>query len=358
MICIIDGRCINLKKNHGISRYTYEIIKNSDDDIKKRLILLTDKTNYDELKTRLGKEIYGIISLNSPFLSPLENIEIPCSLNKIKKSINEQIVYFSPSFSSPPVGKKIKKFITIHDLMHIEFYKGFKNEIYYSTLVKNYLNSAEFIFTVSHFSKEKIIEHYGHSDKIKVVYPGVDTKTFRKLKDDEMQAFSTKYSNIPKRFFLFIGNEKKHKNYIYAYDLFQSLKKFFPHHKLVTNVWSGSEKDDVIKLDKIDDDLLCYLYNCCEAFIYPSLYEGFGLPPLEALACGAKIISSKCASLPEVLGEFAIYIDVFKPAGENAHFVFESLLERSFSFDDIEKHISKYNWEKASHEIFKTIFTS
>ncbi|WAM31534.1 glycosyltransferase family 4 protein [Caldicellulosiruptor naganoensis] len=357
MLCVVDCRCINLEKNHGISRYTYEIIKNAPKNIKQNLILIADIRNFDVL-TKAFEEVMEIVKIKSSFLSPYENIEIPNVLKEIRKRTKEEIAYFSPSFSSPPIiDKRIKKYITIHDLMHLDFYSSLKNKVYYSTLVKYYINTAVYVFTVSNYSKEKIINYYGNSEKIKVIYPGIDVNTFRKLKDEEIERLKDVYSYLPEKFFLFIGNNKKHKNFSYAYELYKCLKRFYPGHKLISNVWDNESDKDIIRLEKLDDNLLCFLYNRCEAFLYPSLYEGFGLPPLEALACGAKVIASKCASLPEVLGEHAIYIDVLKSAEENAFEVVEKLTKLKPEFEVISQYISKYNWRDLSRKIFDFIFS-
>jgi len=358
MLCVIDCRCIDLEKNHGISRYTYEVIRNAPKNIKQHLILLADIKNFDILAKVFNQEVGEIVKIKSSFLSPFENIEIPNILEKIQKRTKEKIAYFSPSFSSPPIiDKRIKKYTTIHDLMHLDFYSSLKNKVYYSTFVKYYINTAVYVFTVSNYSKEKIIKYYGNLEKIKVIYPGIDVNTFRKLREEEIERLKDMYSYLPEKFFLFIGNNKKHKNFLYAYELYKSLKRFYPAHKFVSNVWDNESNQEIIRLEKIDDNLLCFLYNRCEAFLYPSLYEGFGLPPLEALACGAKVIASKCASLPEVLGEHAIYIDVSKSAKENVLEVIERLNKPAPEYEVINRYISKYNWQDTSKKIFSFIFS-
>ncbi|WPX08895.1 glycosyltransferase family 4 protein [Anaerocellum danielii] len=357
MLCVLDCRCINLEKNHGISRYTYEIIRNAPKDVKQYLILLADKKNFNVLAQAFG-EIREIIKIKSSFLHPFENIEIPNALKKIQEKTKEKIAYFSPSFSSPPiVDKRIKKYITIHDLMHLDFYSSLKNKIYYSTLVRYYVNTAVYVFTVSNYSKEKIIKYYDNSEKVKVIYPGIDINTFRKLRDEEIERFKGMYSYLPEKFFLFIGNNKKHKNFSYAYELYKSLKRFYPAHKFVSNVWDNESDKEIVRLEKLDDNLLCFLYNRCEAFLYPSLYEGFGLPPLEALACGAKVIASKCASLPEVLGEYAIYIDVYKSPEENIFEVIKKLNKQNHEFEVVKQYVSKFSWQVLSRKIFDFIFS-
>lgn len=358
MICIVDCRCINLKKNHGISRYTFEIIRNSQDYVKERLVLLSSGKNHEQLEKHFGKSVRKIIKLKSTFLSPLENIEIPYVVNKIANYTNGKVAYFSPSFSSPPiVNKNVRMFITIHDIMHIEFYKSMKNKLYYSTLVKYYIKRANKIFTVSYYSKERILKYYPLArDKVEVVYPGLDFSTFSKLDQENKKKYSDEFKFLPTKFFLFIGNNKPHKNFSYAYKLFKELKKYYPEHKLITNVGFNFKDKEVLFLEKINDRLLNYLYNTCEAFIYPSLYEGFGLPPLEALACGAKVISSTLASLPEVLGNFAIYIDVTKPAEENAKIIAENLTKWNLYYQDVKRFLERYDWRQCSEKIFKYIF--
>jgi len=205
-VAIIDARMINLEKNHGISRYTFEIINRAVSEIQKKLILLS-ATNHESLKRFFGKKVKAIINIKSEFLNPYENIEIPMLIKKLKNDIKEELIYFSPSFCSPPFID-IKKYITIHDLMHIDFYKGPKNILYYNTLVKNFVKKCEYVFTVSRYSKKKIEEIYNVSN-VKVIYPGVDT--FCKMSDHEIK-MHRKQLNIESKFFLFIGNEKPHKN--------------------------------------------------------------------------------------------------------------------------------------------------
>lgn len=348
-VAIIDARMINLGKNHGISRYTFEIINRAASEIQKKLILLS-ATNHESLNRFFGKKVKAIINLKSEFLNPYENIEIPMLIKKLKNDIKEELIYFSPSFCSPPFID-IKKYITIHDLMHIDFYKGPKNILYYNTLVKNFVKKCEYVFTVSRYSKKKIEEIFNVSN-VKVIYPGVDT--FCRMSDNEIEIYR-KQLNIESKFFLFIGNEKPHKNANYAYSLFKCLKKYYPSHKFVTNV-EICDDDDVIYLQKVDDEILKFLYSSCEAFIYPSLYEGFGLPPLEALSCGSIVISSNKTSLPEVLHEYAIYIDVDKKPEEVCEKVVNELKSTKMDYEQIQNYIKKFNWNRTSEEILKVIF--
>lgn len=312
MKIIVDGRMIN-SKLHGIGRYAYELVKGITLEKGVYVKLLTNNENE-------SREIFGenerleFINIKSKFLSPAEIIEIPLKINKYKN----EYIYHSPSFSASPFIK-LRSFITIHDLNHLalpQYYSKF-HKYYYEYIVKPFALRCDKIFTVSQFSKNEIVKWLKCDEqKVDVTYNGIDEK-FKIINDkDILNNVKNKY-NLPEEFVLYIGNLKPHKN---VGTLVKAMKEVKSGLKLIINGKANEELNSIIneyKLNEkiqfigyVDEEDLPVIYNLASIFVFPSLYEGFGLPPLEAMACGCKVIVANTTSLPEVVGEEGIKIDV------------------------------------------------
>ncbi|MFZ7121894.1 MAG: glycosyltransferase family 4 protein [Eubacteriaceae bacterium] len=303
---IIDGRMIT-KELHGIARYTYELINRGSISNKIRYSVLTNDIKNTREIFNNNKEI-RFIQMRSKFLSIGEQIELPYIINKYKNTA----IFHSPSFVSSPLIKT-KMVMTVHDLNHIkfsQFYSRF-HKFYYKYIVKPSAKKSERIITVSNFSKKEIIEwlNYSSENKIIVTYNGIDEK-FKEIKDKKLQdEIKIKY-NLPEKYILYIGNLKQHKN---VETLIKSIKYLKNDNiKLVINGKKNKRIQKIIEqyhlinrirfIGYVDDDDLPTIYSIAKVFVFPSLYEGFGLPPLEAMACGCPTIVSNMASLPEVVG--------------------------------------------------------
>jgi glycosyltransferase involved in cell wall biosynthesis len=207
--------------------------------------------------------------------------------------------------------------MTIHDLNHLkfpEYYSRF-HKYYYKYIVKTSALKCEKILTVSNFSKSEIVEWLQcDKDKVVVTYNGVDDK-FKVIDDkDELDRVKQKY-DLPDKFVLYIGNLKPHKN---VETLVKAMKDVDNDIKLIIN---GKPNESLTKIMNelninnriqfigyVEDDDLPIMYNFAKIFVFPSLYEGFGLPPLEAMKCGCPVISTKTSSLPEVVGKEGMLI--------------------------------------------------
>ena len=216
--------------------------------------------------------------------------------------------------------------ITIHDLILYHYPSYFYTEqeyISYKKIMQLSLQIADRIIAISNHNKEDIIRNLGvPEDKIDVIYHGVDDR-FKLITDVQRLAdFKSKYG-IKNKYLLYIGTDFPHKNLknlILAYKrLIETLDN--PPDLLIsgpsTNINRKKEiismvqdiRDKIIILDYVKDDDLVNLYNCAQALIFPSLYEGFGLPILEAMACGVPVVASNATSIPEVAGDAGLLVD-------------------------------------------------
>jgi glycosyltransferase involved in cell wall biosynthesis len=211
-----------------------------------------------------------------------------------------------------------KTVLSIFDLTYllVEPYAGhFKNTIYVKNFIKLAARKAKKIITCSNSTKEDLSEilHLPQA-KIKVVHLGVSSK-FRTIREkNRIESVKKKYG-IPQKYVLYVGNFSPHKNLkrlILAYHLLADYLK--EEYSLVLGGGEAEklgirDTESLISIPYIDEEDLPTLYSGAELFIFPSLYEGFGFPPLEAMACGCPVASSNTSSLPEVLGEAALFFD-------------------------------------------------
>lgn len=261
--------------------------------------------------------------------------------------------YFSPGFN-PPVGSPCPFSFTIHDLIHLQVMneRSMAKSLYYEVIVKPAVRRAEVVFTVSQYSRDRIAEWAGIDEKkIIVAGNGVGPK------------FTPKGEvwRLERPYFLYVGNQKPHKNVegmIRAYAR-SGLNKDFDlllsgniSRSLLAMASSEGVAESIKALGFIDEALLPSLYRGAFAVVMPSRYEGFGLPVVEAMACGAPVLSSNRTSLPEVGGDAVSYFD---PDDEDS-FVqgFRSLTNESLrvklSSRGVER-VKLYGWDRVAERV-------
>ena len=227
-------------------------------------------------------------------------------------------LYWEPSFI-PLDSIKAKKVITsVHDfsfILYKDFHPKERIEYFEKYFFKNIYRS-DMIITGSEYTKREILRRLDFDEsKVRVIYHGVRHDVFRPL-DDLRLGFE-----LPKRFILSVGSLEPRKNLIgllNAYNLLDDTIK--DEYKLILVGFKGWENKEIMRLIElnknnvqylgyISDEDLAKVYNLASVFVYPSFYEGFGLPPLEAMACGLPVVTSNVSSLPEVGGDAVIYCD-------------------------------------------------
>jgi len=234
-------------------------------------------------------------------------------------------IIHSNNFSFP-IGVSAKKVLTIYDMGYLDcpeytteenrlvcFQGAFEASLY-----------ADHIVTISDFSKKSFMKYFPYypAERVSVVYLG-NRPTLKKVNDQLQWKSIQKKFGLKDSFWLGVGTVEPRKNYRLLLDSYAELvnqdKETKPLYIAGGRGWMEESIQERIKelgifnkvkfLGYVTDDELSYLYSNCFAFVYPSHYEGFGLPVLEAMNCGAPVITSNTSSLPEVAGEAALYID-------------------------------------------------
>jgi len=269
-------------------------------------------------------------------------------------------LYHEPGFF--PFRTSIPTVFTIHDLslLHFPAWHPRERVWYFRLFFKRRLKYVDYIFAVSDFTRKEVINTLNWpSERIRTVYPGYDDRLFYPRPKEEVHVINKKY-RLPSRYYLFVGTGDPRKN-------LTLLEKAAPQfeHPLVVVGWEGWRKpaetaSRIIFLGYISDKDLAAIYSGARALIFPSLYEGFGFPALEAMACGCPVILSRKASLPEVGGEAALYLD--DPHDPEALLKLLNQLEdpkERFRREELGKiQASKFSWRKAAQEslaIFKEV---
>jgi len=226
-----------------------------------------------------------------------------------------------------PLVSPCPSVITIYDLSFLIFPQGFKylKRLYLTLLTRLSARKARRIITISESTKRDTVRLLGvSSEKVDVVYCGVD-KAFHPLSEREVAPFRQK-CGLPERMILFVGTIEPRKNVVRLVEAYSHLRdrqvklviggaRGWLYEEVFARVEELDLTGDVLFPGYISPDELPLWYNAAEMFVYPSLYEGFGLPPLEAMACGTPVITSNVSSLPEVVGEAGLTVDPMDSKG-------------------------------------------
>ncbi len=242
-------------------------------------------------------------------------------------------VLWTPHYNVPVLPVRARgRVVTVHDLNHLVFSRPMTlKRAYARFMMKRAAFSSDTVITDSRFSRDELVKHTGvNAEKIRTIHLGVDTGLFKRIDRNRAESVREKHS-LPGRFILYVGNLKPHKNIGVLLRAFEKMcsnggNGDFEDINLVivgvkdgyrtgderlfqTVESSGLLKERVRFTGYVEDEDLPGIYSLADMLVFPSLYEGFGLPPLEAMACGCPAAVSRCASMPEVCGRAVEYFD-------------------------------------------------
>ncbi|MCM8800411.1 MAG: glycosyltransferase family 4 protein [Candidatus Omnitrophica bacterium] len=313
----IDARELEKAKPTGIARYLINFLNSR----------VVNESGWEFIlfcnqKTQTPIEASYIKKVSIPeYITPLwDQVQLPAYLKKHNVDI-----FLTPYYKAPLLCKA-RLVLIINDLIPFRFkgYQNLKNFLYFKGLLKIAIKKADVIVTISEYSKNDIVKVFKISpDKIRVIMLGVDERRFYKMDNLDKKVLS-KYG-IDESFILYTGNFRPHKNVktlIEAYyrlpgnlkDKFKLVlvgRKDRDQQNLIRLVGNLGLKDKVIFTGYVNDEELGFIYNSASIFVFPSLYEGFGLPVLEAMACGLPVIAFNVSALSEVVGDSGILLNSY-----------------------------------------------
>jgi glycosyltransferase involved in cell wall biosynthesis len=268
------------------------------------------------------------------------------------------------------LNSTVKKVLTVHDIIPLFFQDNLPQEYkYWGPTLKLIKNRIDCVITDSENTKNDCIEYLRiPEEKIEVIYLAAD-KRYKYLnnKNKLKNELKLKY-NIHDPFILYVGTVESRKNVSLLIKSFYKLKKQKLNHKLVLIGVHGYGSAKIVELVNnlgmakeviftgyVPDEDLVKFYNTADIFVYPSLYEGFGLTPLEAMACGCPIISSNISSLPEVVGNAGVLIDPHD-SDTLTHEIHRLLVNNDLKSELSKKSLERariFSWKKTAKETWE-----
>ncbi|MGM0613315.1 MAG: glycosyltransferase family 4 protein [Bacteroidota bacterium] len=366
----IEGQRLFREKKHGMDMVALELIRNLQRLDTENEYVIFIKPDMDNACLQ-ESENFKIVELKGGSYPYWEQVKLP----KAAKAEGCDILHCTSN--TAPVNIKIPLIVTIHDIIYLEGVKLSKaggslyqrlGNIYRKWNVPRVAKNARKIITVSNSEKKRIYKHFGfENDKVDVVYNGV-SEHFKKIDNKkELNKIREKY-NLPEKFIFFLGNtdpKKNTRNVLKAFDHFLSKNKAIP---LVMLDFGEENLKDILKeIGKphlrehihltgyiINSDLPA-IYNLSEVFLYPSLRESFGIPMLEAMACGTPVITSNTSSMPEIADDAAYIVDPETPESislgiyrlMNNHSLRNKNIQKGF------KRASEFSWRDTAEETLK-----
>lgn len=279
-------------------------------------------------------------------------------------------ILHQPCFSAPIIHFKMKIVVTIHDLIAIRFGKDipfFSRQFFGKWMPFSYHWADRIICDSEHTKKDVIKILKIPEEKIKVIYLAAGKKFNNKIDKNEVQRVKMKYK-IGNKYLLHTGTLSPRKNLAFLIRVFSRIVRDQPEYKLVIAgkkgwyyeglfnlVQSLQLKEKIVFAGYVPDEDSQALHGGATLFLFPSLYEGFGLPPLEAMSCGTPIISSNTSSLPEIVGEGGILLSPHDELGwsrEIKRLLSDSRLRTKLKEKGL-KQAQKFSWKKCAQETIK-----
>lgn len=330
MIIGIEGQRLFRKKKHGMDMVALELIHNLQEIDTENQYYVFVKPDQDDACIKETPN-FKIIKLKGGPYPFWEQFALP----KAALSFGCELLHCTSN--TAPIFTKIPLIVTLHDIIYLEnnvllkksgtWYQKFGN-LYRKLIVPEVVKKCSKIITVSQFERQRITDFFGfkNDNRLIAVYNGVGSH-FQKIEDENILTVIKNKYHLPDKFFFHLGNTDPKKNTIGVLKAYSDfLKKSEQKIPLVMLDFDRNELGRMLR--EIGDEHLIEniqltgyvantdlpaVYSQCTLFLYPSLRESFGIPILEAMACGVPVITSNTSSMPEISGNAAFMVDPFKP---------------------------------------------
>lgn len=367
----IDARGLEKNKT-GIGTYTCEIIK-----------ILNEIDKENEYILYSNREIILDVKLNNnwtikKYKAPLGSFGLYYIIPKMLKEDNID-VFWGVQHCLPKknnITKNIKFIVTVHDLA-IEKLKNvgsFKNTIVQKIFLKRSCKNADEIIAISEATKNDLISIFNiPNDKINVIYNGVNLKESNPLPTEKEQEILNKFNVLDKNYIFFVSTIEPRKNIVTLIKAFEDIKEKekdtlklilsgglgWKYKDVLTCISKSKYKDDILLTGYISKEEKNCLYKNNRCFVYPSLYEGFGLPILEAMSNHSVVVTSNVSSIPEVGGDVAIYYNNVKDYKELSETILKAIKMSEKEKEEIInrglEQVKKFTWEKCAKETLQIL---
>ncbi len=373
----VDIRVLMDENYSGVSEYTHNLLEEilKQDNSNEYKLFYNSFQNIDQHLAKWNTKNSQLVAARYP--NKLFNylLQKVFSYPKIDKLLGGVDLFWSPHFNFTKLSVGSKKIITIHDLSFLRyphFFSFRKNFWHWSLGVKRIIREADLVVAVSENTKNDIVELVGiSSHKVRVVYSGnniVKKELNQSAREDFLRS-----CGITKPFILYLGNIEPRKNIsgiIKAYnqlradgvqvELVLAGAQGWKNRKIIQDWKASPYQGDIKFLGYISREQKEMLYSSAVVFVYPSFYEGFGFPPLEAMTYGLPVVCSYTSSLPEVVGSAALSINPFKTTelAESIKMIIENkdvggkLIARGY------EQSQRFTWEETAQkylELFREI---
>jgi len=360
MLIGIDGSRAFIRNRTGIEEYSYQTIKHLRDKLDGQQVVLYVRKNQ-----QVDFEIPGNWKIKT-IRWPRFWTQMGLSLEMLLHPVG---ALFVPAHTAPWIHPK-KTIVTVHGLeyeMIPQAYSGWAR-LYMRWSIKNSCRWAERVVSVSRNTKLDLVRLYGiPEDKIQVIYEGYDAEAQSRIQNRKTATGLELQIKNHKPFLLFIGRLEERKNILGIIRSFEMLKeKYAVPHKLVlagrggygfleieAHIKESAHRDDIIQLGFVKDEDKFGLISQADIFMFPTFYEGFGIPILEAQSVGVPVITSNVSSMPEVAGDSAVLVDPSEPwyIAERA---FELISNKKYKDAAVEKgyeNVKRFNWDECAEKI-------
>jgi len=363
MQVVIDGIIFESHANGGVVRIFEQVLPElctQDPNVKIELIVSgkpkSAMPTHSSIRPIIIPPIHRIIQPNRYFL--LAQLQLRTQVQQFYLQNSVESLWHSTYYTKPPKTWKGPLVITVYDLIH-EYFPGYFNDPYSKKFVEQKqrcLRDADVAICISETTKQDVIKHYHIEPSKLIVIPLAANKCFRKDRVTKSIVLPTS-----KPFFLYVGQRARYKNFL---ELIQAYSQWNQKDDLdlvvVGPKWSDAERAKLLELNifsqthllhNIPDLQLSELYNYATAFVYPSQYEGFGIPILEAMACQCPIIASRIPSTVEIAKDYPIYFELDNIDSLIA--AFSQVVDHGKSEEQMNRgliYTNHYSWENTSQK--------
>lgn len=368
----VDCRAMQDSFIAGIGYYIYYLLSNIarlDTQNSYRLLYNSYRRDFIDNAPCFTHPNFSTIKFRIPnvFFSGISGTPISI-LIPIEKLIGRVDIFHATNYLLP-YCKYGKSILTIYDLSILkfrEFHPLKRRMVFNKSRLLNSVRDTKAVIAISEATKRDIVEILNvRPEKIKVIYAAISSE-FSKIDDRQLIENAIRKYSLPKKYILFVGTLEPRKNVARLIEAFKKTKdRIKGEFKLILIGGRGWYYKDIfatISRLRLNDNVVCLDYiargdlplilNGAEAFVYPSLYEGFGLPPLEAMACGVPTLVSDVSCFPEVVGDGALRVDPYS-VDDIADGVYRILTDANLR-ETLEQRglerVRDYSWEKTARE--------